>query len=76
LTSVHKLIDDEIQLGIPSSRIVVGGFSQGGGLALYSGLTYPKPLAGIVALSTWLPGGPLRSEFPAVSDVVPLPLYT
>ena len=31
-----------------------GGFSQGGALALYSGYTYPKPLAGIVALSCWM----------------------
>lgn len=52
---MHALIDDEVKAGIPSNRIMVGGFSQGGALALYSALTYPKPLAGVVALSCWLP---------------------
>ncbi|KPM08510.1 acyl-protein thioesterase 1-like protein [Sarcoptes scabiei] len=54
-TVIHKLIDDEEKAGIPSNRILLGGFSQGGALALYSGLTYPKPLAGIMALSCWIP---------------------
>ncbi|KAN0066495.1 hypothetical protein ACQY0O_000589 [Thecaphora frezii] len=40
---------------IPSSRIVVGGFSQGGAISLLTGLTNPSPVAGVVALSTWLP---------------------
>ena len=35
--------------------LISGGFSQGGSLAMYSALTYGKPLAGIVALSSWLP---------------------
>ena len=55
--------------GIPSSRIVLGGFSQGGGLALYSAFTHKDSLAGVVALSCWLP---LRSEFPLVGSSVPL----
>jgi len=41
--------------GTPGNRIVLGGFSQGGALALYSGLTGPVRLGGILALSTWLP---------------------
>jgi len=39
-----------------------GGFSQGGSLAMYSALTYPKPLAGILALSSWLPMHNVLSE--------------
>ena len=54
-TLVHELINNEEKAGIPSNRILLGGFSQGGALALYSGLTYSKPLAGILALSCWLP---------------------
>lgn len=54
-TLVHELIDSEVNAGIPSNRILLGGFSQGGALALYSGLTYSKPIAGILALSCWLP---------------------
>ncbi|PWN45248.1 Phospholipase/carboxylesterase [Ceraceosorus guamensis] len=41
--------------GVPSERVVVGGFSQGGAIGLLCGLTHPKPVAGIVGLSTWLP---------------------
>lgn len=53
--TVHGWIEEEMKAGIPSNRILLGGFSQGGGLALYSGFTYDKPLAGIIALSSWLP---------------------
>jgi len=62
--TVHGLIQKEVAAGIPAARIVVGGFSQGGGLALYAGLTHGAPLAGLVALSCWLP---LRDEFPAAA---------
>ncbi|KAE8744481.1 hypothetical protein FOCC_FOCC008869, partial [Frankliniella occidentalis] len=59
---IHSMIDAEVSAGIPSNRIVIGGFSQGGALALYSALTYSKPLAGVVALSCWLP---LNKSFPS-----------
>lgn len=52
---IHKLIDHEVQRGIPSDHIILAGFSQGSVIAFYSGLTYPSPLAGIVALSGLLP---------------------
>lgn len=58
---VHQLIADEEATGIPSNRIVLGGFSQGGALAIYSALRYSKPLAGVIALSCWLP---LYGQFP------------
>lgn len=51
---VHSMIDAEIRANIPSERIVVGGFSMGGALALYAGLTYDKPLGGIIGLSSFL----------------------
>jgi len=41
--------------GIPASRIILSGFSQGGSLSLYTGLTGPVTLAGIVSLSGYLP---------------------
>lgn len=66
------MINNEIKAGIPSDRIILGGFSQGGALALYSALTYPEKLAGIIGLSCWLP---LHSSFPAqkiCSDEVPV----
>uniref|UniRef100_F1KU14 palmitoyl-protein hydrolase n=1 Tax=Ascaris suum TaxID=6253 RepID=F1KU14_ASCSU len=51
---LHSMIDEEVRSGIPSHRIVIGGFSMGGSLALYAGLTYDKPLAGILGLSSFL----------------------
>lgn len=51
---LHSMIDAEIRAGIPSERIIIGGFSMGGALALYAGLTYDKPLGGIIGLSSFL----------------------
>src|SRR5690606_17960632 len=52
---VRKLIDAETAAGISSERIVLAGFSQGGAIALHTGVRYPRRLAGILALSTYLP---------------------
>ncbi len=52
---VRGFIEREIEAGIPSERIVIAGFSQGGAMALHSGLRYPRSLGGILALSTYLP---------------------
>lgn len=52
---VNSLIADEINSGIPASRILIGGFSQGGALALYTSLHTEHQLAGVVALSCWTP---------------------
>ncbi|KAK4189229.1 Phospholipase/carboxylesterase/thioesterase [Podospora australis] len=50
----HDLIQKEIDSGIPAERIVIGGFSQGGAMSLFSGLTSKVKLGGIVALSSYL----------------------
>ena len=55
--AVETLIAREAGRGIPASRIVLAGFSQGGAVALYTGLQHPERLAGIMALSTYLPAG-------------------
>ncbi|MBU6459818.1 MAG: alpha/beta hydrolase [Proteobacteria bacterium] len=52
---VGELIQKENERGVPSSHIILAGFSQGGAIALYTGLGYPEKLAGIMALSTYLP---------------------
>ena len=54
-TRVHDLIDREIERGVDSSRIIIAGFSQGGAVSYEAALSYPKPLAGIMALSTYFP---------------------
>jgi phospholipase/carboxylesterase len=52
---IRDLIEREKELGIPSHQIFVAGFSQGGAVAYTTGLTHPERLAGIIALSTYLP---------------------
>lgn len=70
---ITALIEEEISNGIDPSRIVLGGFSQGGALSLYTGLTGKHKLGGIVALSCWLP---LHKTFPGAlnsqNDQVPI----
>jgi phospholipase/carboxylesterase len=51
---VRALIQRENQRGIPTKRIVLGGFSQGGAISLFSGPRYPEKLAGIMALSCYM----------------------
>jgi phospholipase/carboxylesterase len=51
--AITALIDREIARGIPSERIVLAGFSQGGAVAYHCALSFHKPLAGIIALSTY-----------------------
>jgi phospholipase/carboxylesterase len=51
---VSRLIVRENERGVPTSRIVLAGFSQGGAIALHLALRHPEPLAGIMALSTYL----------------------
>ncbi len=51
--AVRLLIDREGERGIPSARIVLGGFSQGGAMALLTGTRLARPLAGIIALSCY-----------------------
>lgn len=52
---IRALIAAENARGVPSERIVLAGFSQGGAMAYTVGLTHPEPLAGILALSTYIP---------------------
>lgn len=59
-TYLHDLIDQEISCGIPPESIALSGFSQGGAMALFAGLTYPKRLAALATLSAYLP---LSSKF-------------
>lgn len=56
-SQIRDLIQNEIDSGMPAERILLAGFSQGGVMAFHAGLYYPKPLAGILALSTFLADG-------------------
>ncbi len=59
---IRDLVEREKERGIPGSRIFLAGFSQGGAVAYTTGLTHPEPLAGIIALSTYLPATQLVAE--------------
>ena len=60
--AVQALIRHEVERGIAHERIVLAGFSQGCAMALHTGLRLPQCLAGIVALSGYLP---LADRFPS-----------
>ncbi len=53
--AVGRLIEREVGAGVPANRIVLAGFSQGGAIALHTALRYPQRLAGVLALSSYLP---------------------
>ncbi|KFW78195.1 Acyl-protein thioesterase 2, partial [Manacus vitellinus] len=63
--NIKAIIEHEMKNGIPANRIILGGFSQGGALSLYTALTCQHQLAGIVALSCWLP---LHKAFPQAAN--------
>jgi phospholipase/carboxylesterase len=71
--SIRQLIAREVARGVPVHRIVLAGFSQGGAVSLYTGLRYPERLAGIMALSTYLPlAGQLAAERAAINQATPI----
>ena len=72
--AIERLIRREVSRGIDSRRIVLAGFSQGGAIALFTGLRHAAPLAGILALSTYLPLADLVAEEAAPANAG-LPIF-
>jgi len=71
--AIGKLIEREAARGIASDKIAIAGFSQGGAIALQTGLRYPHKLAGIMALSTYLPlAESLPAEASAPNRAIPV----
>jgi len=70
---LEDLITAEKKKGIQANKIVLTGFSQGGAIVLQTGLRYPERLAGIMALSTYLPlAGKLEQEKSAKNQDLPI----
>ncbi len=70
---VQALIEAEIAAGIPSDKIILAGFSQGGVIATYLGPRFHQPLGGIMALSTYLCAGDrLASEANSANAHTPI----
>ncbi|MEO8411071.1 MAG: alpha/beta fold hydrolase [Propionivibrio sp.] len=71
--AIRELIARENERGIPCQRIVVAGFSQGGAVAYTTALTHPEALAGIIALSTYIPAAELLTdEASAANRAIPI----
>ena len=71
--SITALMEREIEAGIPAERILLAGFSQGGAMVLHVGLRYPVRLAGVLALSAYLPlADSLESEAAEANRAVPI----
>lgn len=67
---IVTVIEEQSALGFSSEHIILAGFSQGGAMALFTGLRYAQPLGGIIALSAYLP---LANEcVPTTSAIPPL----
>lgn len=70
---INTMIESEISTGIPSNRILLAGFSQGGAIALHTATRFNQPLAGVLALSTYLPlKSKLSSEQNPVNQHMPI----
>ena len=73
IDAIGELIEMLIGQGFASERIFIAGFSQGGAVALCTALRYAKPLAGIIALSTYLPlAEKLPTELSPANAKVPI----
>jgi phospholipase/carboxylesterase len=70
---LRNLIQRELDSGVPSKKILLAGFSQGGAIVLHTALRYEKPLAGILGMSTYLPtADSLEAECHAANRKIPI----
>ena len=70
---VNTMVDEQIASGIEANRIILAGFSQGGAIVLQAGLRQTHALAGIMALSTYLPlPGKLADEKTEANQNIPI----
>jgi len=73
IAQVEALIAREAARGVPASRVLLAGFSQGGAIALAVGLGRQSPLAGLIALSGYLPmADQLARAMPTTAATQPL----
>ncbi|WNH48261.1 carboxylesterase [Stenotrophomonas aracearum] len=72
--ALDALVDAEIARGIPAERILLAGFSQGGAVILSAALRWTRPIAGLIALSTYLPD-PKAAADARVADGIRPPVF-
>ncbi|WP_244817065.1 alpha/beta hydrolase [Caballeronia sp. Lep1P3] len=70
---VRELIAEQNARGIPSERIFIAGFSQGGAMTYHAGLTHPEKLAGLIVLSGYIPSkGLIDASFSEANRTTPI----
>ena len=70
---IHALIEEQMAQGIKSEKIILGGFSQGGAMALHAGVRFPHTLGGIMVLSAYeLRTDTRQSEMQACNRATPM----
>ncbi|MGZ0120913.1 alpha/beta hydrolase [Stenotrophomonas rhizophila] len=74
IVELELLIEREVARGIPAERILLAGFSQGGAVILSALLRRTRPLAGLIALSTYLPD-PAKAASARVADAISVPVF-
>eukprot|EP00470_Lotharella_oceanica_P002672 CAMPEP_0170179884 /NCGR_PEP_ID=MMETSP0040_2-20121228/19680_1 /TAXON_ID=641309 /ORGANISM="Lotharella oceanica, Strain CCMP622" /LENGTH=266 /DNA_ID=CAMNT_0010424251 /DNA_START=73 /DNA_END=873 /DNA_ORIENTATION=+ len=74
MARIVAIIENELK-SRPCSRIMLGGFSQGGAMSLYCGLKYPQPLAGLICMSGYLPKPDSVSGLQAKMKEIPIRLF-
>jgi phospholipase/carboxylesterase len=62
VTQIEAIIEEQINLGIDSKRIILAGFSQGGVISYVTGINSKYRLGGILAMSCYLPSMPIKTE--------------
>lgn len=72
--AVRDLIQRELDAGIPSERIVLAGFSQGGAVVYHTALSYPQQLAGLMTMSTYFPA-PEEVQTSAENKALPIHIF-
>lgn len=71
--AIGRLIARENARGVDCARIFIAGFSQGGAVAYTTALSYPQPLAGLIALSTYIPDATrLSSDITPANSALPI----
>ncbi len=69
VTATRALIEREVERGIPTERIVLAGFSQGGAVVLHTALSHPEKLAGLMVLSSFFAAQGALTPHPANRDI-------
>ena len=75
VAQVEALVEREAGRGIAAERLLLAGFSQGGAITLAAGIARSRPLAGLIALSTYLPMTPAQAQAALKPEAASQPVF-